>query len=129
MHLPDIGPQAHLDVAADSNAGVMPVVFVGPRDQVGPAPECLIGDDPRTVDTDGPQTPRVRPEERPNLFGSGGAGFDRGRRIEKLLLLEIMVTPEQHQHLLTVENIDQGLDLTLRSCNVGMSLGQSFDRS
>ena len=52
-HLAQVGPLVDGDVAFDVDTGPMPVVFVGPRGQAGPALERGIDNDPEPVDVDG----------------------------------------------------------------------------
>ncbi len=107
----------------------MPVVLVGPGDQVVPALQRVIGDDADPVDTDGPETPRVGPEQLSDLLRGGGPGLDCSRGVEELLLLELVITAEEDQERLVIGHVHQGLDLPVGGSQVGMGLGQGADRA
>ncbi len=91
----------------------MEVVLVGTGRHAAAPLQRRIGHDAHAFDTDRAERAGMGTEERDDLVVVRRAQGHRTQMIGELLLLERMVTAEQHEYRIVVGHVDQGLDLTI----------------
>src|SRR5215472_7788912 len=125
-YLTQIRPAAGGDVTVDVDPGEVYVVSVRTGGHLAAALQREIRDDRQILDAYCAQAARQRAEHCPDLVRLRGADVGHAGRVDELLVLQLMIAAEQHQGRLTLDDLDQGLDLAVRGQAVSGS--QVLDR-
>src|SRR5260370_28339994 len=113
-YLTQIDPAADSDVTVDVDRGEVHVVSVRAGGHVAAARQREIRDDWQILDAYCPQDARQRAKRCPYLVWLRGADVGHAGRVDQLLVLQLMIAAQQHQGQLTLDDLDQGLDLAVR---------------
>ena len=126
VHLAQVEPRAHLEVALHVDASQVEVVLVRPGHHVAASAQRLVGHDRKLGHADRAEAPRGGAERRADLLAGRGARIDAPEPVGELLLHQGVVAAQQHERGLRVHYVDERLDLSLRR-SAPVEAGQVVD--